>query len=676
MNKWIINKPDEKITALLKKQTDLSSLCIDVLAAREITTAEQAAKFINCDKLSDPFLLKDMHEAAQIINEAVDSGKSICIYGDYDCDGITSTVMLYSYLDCLGADVTYYIPERSEGYGMNCEAVRQIAEGGTELIITVDNGISSHEEAELIAELGMELVITDHHQPGEALPMASAIVNPHRSDDCSPYKSLCGAGVVLKLIAALDGGDYDAVSEQFGELAAIGTVADVVNLDGENRSIVQNGLLLLQNTERCGLISLIKICGLENKALTSTSIAFMLAPRINAAGRFGSPKQAVQLLLCEEYDSDEADRLANELNALNTERKKTENEIIKQIELQINEQPELLNERVLIFDGENWHHGVIGIVASRMMELFGKPCIIITMEGELSRGSARSFGSFSIYKCLDECRKLLIKYGGHLGAGGFSLKTEDISAFKEKIKAYSLKNFDTMPVLEITADMLLKPSQLTVSEISGLNVLEPFGEANQQPLFALIGAKIDDIQAISNGAHTKLKLNYSGIGITALIFRKSTCELNIARGEQWDFLASLNVNSYNGRDSVVAIVKDCRRSGIKQNSYFAAKLTYDKYIRGETLPSAYYARLCPKREELVAIYKALTENPVKVDTLFMSMSENTEINYCKLRLCLDIFTELGLSAYNPYNDEIFRLPVKGRTDLDKSEILRGLRNKL
>ena len=297
MNKWQIIEPDQNAVQALYAGSNISKLCAEVLAARNIRSIEDAAKLLNCGGLSDPFIIRDMQLAADIINEAIDSGKPMCVYGDYDCDGVMATVILYSYLSELGADVTFYIPEREEGYGMNESAVRQLAEDGIQLIITVDNGITAIKEAELIYELGMQLVITDHHQPLEELPRAEAIVDPHRSDCPSPYKKYCGAGLALLLTAALDGGDYTMTLEQFGELAAIATVADVVELSGENRFLVSRGIQYLANTERAGLLALMEKSGVLGKKLTSTTLAFSLAPRINAAGRFGSPVQAVRLML-------------------------------------------------------------------------------------------------------------------------------------------------------------------------------------------------------------------------------------------------------------------------------------------------------------------------------------------------------------------------------------------
>ncbi|MBQ8724051.1 MAG: single-stranded-DNA-specific exonuclease RecJ, partial [Oscillospiraceae bacterium] len=415
--------------------SNISKLCAEVLAARNIRTIEDAASLLNCDGLSDPFLIRDMQLAADTINDAIDSGVPMCVYGDYDCDGVMATVILYSYLSELGADVTFYIPEREEGYGMNEAAVRQLAEDGVQLIITVDNGITAIREAELIYELGMQLVITDHHQPLEELPRAEAIVDPHRSDCPSPYKKYCGAGLALLLTAALDGGDDTMALEQFGELAAIATVADVVELSSENRFIVNRGLHYLANTERPGLLALMEKSGVLGKKLTATTLAFSLAPRINAAGRFGSPVQAVRLLLSE--NPDEAAQLAQELEECNTARKQEEEEILVDVQRQIEADPAVLSQRVLVFAGKGWHHGVIGIAAARLQERFGKPVFMITIEGNGARGSARSFGEFSVFECLDSCRGHLVKYGGHPGAGGFSLEKESIPAFMAAVQKYA-----------------------------------------------------------------------------------------------------------------------------------------------------------------------------------------------------------------------------------------------
>ncbi|NLK70183.1 MAG: single-stranded-DNA-specific exonuclease RecJ [Clostridiales bacterium] len=673
MKKWIINKPDTALAEKIVKQSNLSRLCADVLVSRGITDIEQASKFLNVEGLEAPYIIKDMQKAAEIINDAVNDGKKICIYGDYDCDGITSTVILYSYLECIGADVTYYIPERDEGYGINKESIKELSEDGVELIITVDNGISAFEEAEFIYELGMDLIITDHHQPGERLPRASAIVNPHRRDCPSEFKALCGAGVALKLVAAMDGGDYDMALEEFGDLAAIGTVADIVKLESENRFIVENGLRMIKNTERVGLLALIEASGLAGKEITSTSIGFMIAPRINASGRFGSPKQAVELLLCE--DPDEAQRLANELNALNNERKKIENKIMLKIAEQVTENPEMLNERVLIFSGEDWHHGVIGIVASRMVERFGKPSFVITVEGDVARGSVRSFGEFSVFKCLEYCSELLLRYGGHKSAGGFSIATDKIPDFVEMVKQYALTYHDIMPDLTIEVDKLLLPDDINGENINSLKMLEPFGEGNRQPLFSIYGAIIDSIISLSNGAHTKLKLIYGNKYFYAMMFRTKVSDISMQKGEKWDFIVSLENNSYSDKTTCILLVKDYRKSGIKQLGYFSAKSIYEKYLRGEEIPYEYYTKICPVRDEMIKVYKLIPSSGIDLDTLFMKLAAS-DINYCKMKATIDILRELNLVNYNAYEQKVSLIPAKRKVNLEESSCLKKLRSKI
>lgn len=671
MKKWIVRKPEKEYSERIAAESGVTGLCADVLASRGYKNASEAAEQLNADRLSDPFLLKDMTEAAEIINRAIEDFESICIYGDYDCDGITSTVMLFSYLECMGANVMYYIPERPEGYGLNCEAVKKIAEQGVNLIITVDNGISATDEAELIYQLGMKLIVTDHHQPGEKLPRAEAIVNPHRKDCPSPFKALCGAGVVLKLIAALENGDYDAALNEYGELAAIGTVADVVSLNGENRFIVSRGLQLIVNSERSGINALVKKSGLK-APVTSTSLAFGIAPRINAAGRFGSPSLAARLLLTD--DDDEAEMLSTELDRLNNERKKAETEIISSINEKINDEPEIMYNRVTVVSGKNWHHGVIGIVASRILEKFDKPCFIITEEGETSRGSARSFGDFSVFKALEYCSDLLIKYGGHMGAGGFSIKTAKIGEFNKRIQEFAQKNFRVMPVPEIIAEKLILPDEMNIKNIEGLQILEPFGEGNRQPVFAMCGAVIEEIVPLSKGLHTKLKLSYGGAFMEALLFRHAPEDVFLKKGDRADFMVTLEAQLFAGRKSICIIVKDYRKSGIEQKKYFAARDAYEKYKRKEELPEAYYSHICPDRQELVSVYKTIAGGRFCTDTLYMSAASQN-MNYCKLRLCVDIFSELKLINTDTFSQEINVIKNAPKADLDDSEILQDLRNK-
>lgn len=672
MKKWIVRKPDSNYSEKIKSESDVSQLCADILASRGFETAQEAAKKLFVDELFDPFLLKDMKEAADIINEAIENADRICIYGDYDCDGITSTVMLYSYLECMGADVMYRIPERHEGYGLNPDVVKEIAQQGAKLIVTVDNGISAIDEAELIYENGMKLVVTDHHQPGDELPRAEAIVNPHRRDCPSIFKNLCGAGVVLKLIAALEGGDYDTAVNEYGEIAAIGTVADIVELSSENRYIVTQGLRLIENSERCGINALISQCGIKSP-VTATSLAFAIAPRINASGRFGSPTLAARLLLTD--DEQEAEMLCQQLNTLNEQRKKTENDILASISEKINSNSDIACQRVTVLSGENWHHGVIGIVAARILEKFDKPCFIISVEGEMARGSARSFGNFSVFKALDYCSSVLTKYGGHLGAGGFSLKTEDIPKFEKLILQYAQENFDVMPVPELVADKLIVPSEITIENIESLNILQPYGEGNRQPVFAILGAEITQIVPLSNGVHTKLKVTYGNVLIDMLVFRVSPQDLFLKIGDKADFMVTLDTQVYNGQKSISVIVKDYRKSGMQQNKFFAAKDAYEKYKRGETLPKAYYQVMCPDRDELVSVYKEIAGSIHNKETLYMSVASE-KMNFCKLSLCVDIFTELEFVKTDYFSQAVTYIKNPVKKNIDSSSVLQDLKSKL
>ncbi|MCQ2459912.1 MAG: single-stranded-DNA-specific exonuclease RecJ, partial [Ruminococcus sp.] len=413
MKKWNICVPDRKLLNQLILNCQVSQLTAAALLSKGYTNPQAVADNFNTDSLSDPFLIKDMDVAAETINNAIDNGEKICVYGDYDCDGIISTVILFSYLYEAGADVTYYIPERSEGYGLNKNAIDKINDENIDLIITVDNGISAISEADYIYELGMKLVVTDHHQQGDTLPRAEAVVDPHRHDCTSPFKFMCGAGIALKLTAALDGGDYTLAMEQFADLAAIATVADIVSLTGENRYLVTEGMRLIENSDRPSILALKEVCGIKDKTIDSFSIGFGIAPRINASGRFGSPKTAAKLFLCE--DEEQCLEIARELDDLNSKRKNTENEILSEIYRMLDEHPEISRQRVLFLCGKNWHHGVIGIVASRLVEQFDKPCFIASeSDGEI-RGSARSFGEFSVFDCLTYCSDTLVTFGGHPG---------------------------------------------------------------------------------------------------------------------------------------------------------------------------------------------------------------------------------------------------------------------
>ncbi|MBR6107687.1 MAG: single-stranded-DNA-specific exonuclease RecJ [Oscillospiraceae bacterium] len=671
LKRWIIGTPDPGKAARLRQQGSISQLCAEVLVSRGIESLEAAGSLLNVSELSDPLLMKDMERAADRILAAVESGERICVYGDYDCDGVTATVILTDWLTGAGADGIWYIPTRTEGYGMRADTIRKLREDGVSLIVTVDNGISAVEEAKLIKELGMELVITDHHRPGDVLPEAAAVVDPFRPDCMSPYKTVCGAVIALKLTAVLDGGDWEPAMEQFGDLAALATIADVMPLDGENRFIVQRGLQLLANTERMGLYSLMAVCGIEaGTPVSSTAAAFQIIPRINAAGRFASAALAATLLLTD--DPEEAQMLAEQIHALNNQRRETEQLIFTQILAQIRQNPDLLCKRVLVFSGEDWHHGVIGIVAARLQERFGKPCFLMSRETDGYRGSARSFGDFSVFECLKYCEPHLLRYGGHPGAGGFTVPAESHDAFCAAIQEYAAINNPQMPVMTVRAERAAEPADLTVQNAAGLRILEPFGQGNPKPLFVLKEMTAAEVCGMSGGIHTKLRLRKNGVQQDVLLFRMRPEETGIQPGQMLDVLISAEVRDYMGKPSLTLKCEDWRRSEKAQEQAIAAQAAYDAYRRGEALPSpAYYRRMCPQRSDLVAVYQMVQGAPVSVDRICERL-QKCGMNRCRARVCADIFSELGLLEYDAASDTLTRLPVTKKRDLSESAEYRKI----
>lgn len=673
MKKWTVAKTDPQKVNNITLSTDLSALLATVMCARGYDTTESLREFFDSSELSDPFMLLDMDKAVNAINEAVENGELICVWGDYDCDGVTSTAILYGYLQGLGANVTCYIPERSEGYGLNCDGIDKLCDMGVSLIVTVDNGISAADESRYILKKGMKLVVTDHHQPPSELPDALAVVDPHRLGDLSHFKDLCGAGVALKLCAALDGG-YDTVLEMYADLAALGTVADVVPLKGENRAIVKLGLELIKNTENLGLLSLIDNCSLQANELTSTNLAFTVCPRINAAGRFGSPSQALSCLISE--DDSEAYELATALTSLNDQRKQCEAKIYEDVLAQIDKNPSLLNERVLVVCGYGWHHGVIGIVASRLLEHFGKPTVVISYDEQIARGSARSIQGFNIFKCFDYCSELMIKYGGHECAGGLTLKTDDLPRLRTMISEYAALNHQTMPKQTLEADKLLTGTDLSPTAVMDLRRLEPCGCENKEPLFAMSGAVIKSVIPLKKGEHTKLELIYDGKFVRALLFGTKTADFRFKTGDELDIMATLSVNDYKGRRDVSIRAVDYRLHGIRQDKFFAADDAYHAFKRGEKLSEDILKKGNPTREELVYVYKLATSLniPITVETLYELTASS--INAFKLSIILDAFCDTGLLKFIPSTGVYSLIKPTQKVDIESSQTLKELRDRL
>lgn len=674
IKKWNIPKENKELTKILAQECGVSELVASVLVNRGHSSYLSATRFLgNEGEIASPYDMKDMQEAVDRIRQAVDDFEKIAVYGDYDCDGVTSTAILYTYLSSIGADVMYYIPERDgEGYGLNKEALKKLADEEVSLIITVDNGISAINEANYAKQLGIDLVITDHHQPSETLPKAVAVVNPHRKDCKSPFKELCGAGVCFKLIAALEDGDCQSVLESFGDLVAVGTIGDIVPLVEENRALVKYGLQMLKMSDNIGLHALMEVAGLKVETLTATNVAFSLVPRINAAGRMGSARLAVQLLLSE--SDEEAHELAVKLDECNKMRQAEEQTILNDVEQILTQHKELLDKRVLILHKEDWNHGIIGIVCSKLISKYGKPVMLMTSEGNKLKGSARSIGEFHLFKALTANSELLLQYGGHKLAAGFSLHKDDFDAFSQAMEEYARKHFDLMPQYTYQIDKVLSANEVTVENIQSLSALEPFGSTNEQPIFMLRQTTIESITPLSGDKHQKMMLNVDGTKMQALLFGVPSCHFLYQVGDMVDVVVNADINEYNNNLSVSLKIKDIRISGFEQDKFFAAKGYYEKIIKNETVKTNILQSATPTREDIATIYKLLRSNNGynnDLESLYIK-TLNYNINYCKMRVIISILDEVGLIELSSPSNHIKMSEVSQKVNLNQSKLLQRL----
>ena len=530
-----------------------------LLQIRGITTAQEIEDFLHNDtEIEPPWDIKDMEKACVRVHEAIAQEELICVYGDYDADGVTSTALLYSYLEAVGARVMYYIPSReAEGYGMNNAAVDTLHQKGVKLIITVDNGIAAINEIRYAKSLGVDTVVTDHHMPLGELPDACAVVDLHRSDCPSRFKQLSGVGVAFKLIMALEGEycDVDSLLDMYADLLCLGTIGDIVELKSENRVFVKRGLLSMRHTERTGLYALIRNAGLMGKPITAGNVSFTLVPRINAVGRLGASGRSVELLLTN--DEEEAGEFAAAMSYDNAERQQIERDILEKIDARVTRDPRLVMDKVLVLDGENWHQGVVGIVASRIREIYGKPTIIISRDGENAKASGRSVEGFALCDAVAACGDLLTHYGGHPMAAGLSLPSANIDVFRKRINDYADRQ-STMPFDTLHIDCKLNPAAISLDLVGELNVMKPYGAGNPTPVFGFFNMVLTNIIPLSNNKHLRLVLSRGSVSMSAMLFFTSTEDFPYEKGEVLDIAATLEINEYNDRSSVSVIVKDVK----------------------------------------------------------------------------------------------------------------------
>lgn len=562
VKRWIVANTDSRSARQLASELQISPVIAKMLVRRGLTDAEAALRFLHPDRAGfyDPFLMKDMDKAVHRIRQAISGSERIMVYGDYDADGATSTSLMHLALQKAGAKVEYYIPDRfEEGYGLNGPAIRQAKERGFSLIVTVDNGITAVEEVRLANELGMDMIVTDHHTPPQVLPDAYAILNPKQPGCSYPDKMLAGVGVAFKVAQALLG----EIPEEFLDLAAIGTVADLAPLTDENRLLTIYGLERINRSPRLGIQALIEVSGLAGKEITAGHIGFSFGPRINASGRLDSATYAVELLTTE--DPVRAKELAHFLNDRNQERQEISAQIFEEAVAEIEAHPEWLDGRVLVVAKEGWNAGVIGIVASRLIERYYRPTLMITISDGMGKGSARSIDGFHLYDAMAECRNLFNHFGGHKMAAGFSLQSERIDELRSRLNQRAqqvLSAEDMIPKIEIDDELELL--SVNMDFVRDVERLAPFGFGNPSPRFQLTGLTLEVCRRVGQGgAHLQLVVGRGAAQLGGIAFRAGEEANLISEWQRLDLVGELTINEWNGKQSLQIQVSDWRPNAIQ-----------------------------------------------------------------------------------------------------------------
>ena len=683
--KWNIGSPAQADVERLQN-AGYPYLLSTVLAARGIVSPEAAAEFLDRErKLTlSPMLLRDMDKAVARIQRAIAEGETIAVFGDYDVDGITSTVVLLDYLKSCGVRCIRHIPRRIEdGYGLSKDAVRALRDQGATLMITVDCGITGNEEVAFAASLGLDVVITDHHECKEILPEAAAVVDPHRPDCPYPFKHLAGVGVALKLVLALGGESReDALFARYCTLAAIGTIADVMRMEGENRTIVSCGLEALPHTDFVGIHALLKEAGLSGKPVTSIQIGFVLSPRINAAGRMGAADLAVDLL--ETGDPARAEELAQALCNLNRERQTVEQSICADAISQI-EKLRAEERSALVLSSEDWHQGVVGIVASRLSEKYSCPSFMIHLKDGTGKGSCRSYGGFNLFAALESCADLLDGFGGHELAAGFTIPEENIPAFRARINRYVRSaSGGELPVssLEVDAPMIA-PAAVTLSEVEHLSLLEPYGAGNARPVFALLGATVDTVQPVGQGRHVKLRLSKGPCRFDAIFFSTTEAECGAAPGARVDAAFHLQANTFRGATTLQLQLIDLRPSLTPSRHEGEALDLLRRLMEEEPLTAQEAGRLRATRDQFAACWRALerrlrsgkVSEPLLPFVRQLAAEAGGSESFLRTALSLAVFRERGLVSLSLREDVLTASlnPAQGKIDLFACPYLARLR---
>ena len=665
---------EERVQKTLAAQQKESGLLAGILAARGITDPADALTLLaGEEELSDPMLLTDMDRACARILEAIDREETIVVFGDYDVDGVTATALLYQHLKGMGASVKCMLPSREgDGYGLSKNAIQSIHDKGYRLIVTVDNGISAVDEAAFAASLGVDLVITDHHLPPDALPQAVAVVDPRREDDRSPFKGLCGAGVAFKLCAALDGCTPEEMLDYCGDLAAVGTVADVMPLTGENRTLVKAGLRQLCQTDRPGFVALLDEVGLSGKPITAENISYAIAPRINAAGRMDNAVTALQLVLCE--DEERAGELAHKLNEINAARQETEQEIVKAAQEQLDKEPSLLEDRVILLWGRDWHPGVIGIVASRLVEKTGRPVIVVSVDADgEGKGSGRSVQGFNLHACIGSCADLLVRFGGHAMAAGLSVREENLPELRRRLNEWAARECPVLHTPPLTCDLSIHLDRITVESVRRLEQLAPYGADNPTPVFLLEKAVVEGIYPVSEGKHSRLRLRQGNASIYAVWFGMRPEQLPYTQGDAVDAALNLSVYEAPRGAQLSGRILELHPAGLGTTASQQAALV-QALRRGTPLTAEQKQTVAPARSDIVAVYRELQTRRWHADDLQPLFAKLGEENTGKILVAVAALEQVGLIAAKERDGIRFweLVPTAGKKNLADAPILKCL----
>ena len=715
--KWLLNDAegiDSVAIGEISRAMGLNPIIAKLLYTRGCKDVASAKKFLYMESeiLTDANEMADMPKATARIEKAIKGGEKIAIYGDYDVDGVTSVCTLYLYLKSRGADVMYYIPNRiGEGYGVSSSAIDMLHDAGAKLIITVDTGITADVEVEYARTLGIDFVVTDHHECRQTLPLADAVVNPHRPDCPSKFKEIAGVGVVFKLLSALEqrlsGSDMAEAAiriiGEYSDLIAIGTIADVMPIKEENRLIVSYGLRMIEKSPRVGIAALIAAASGKNEAqrfanrkkqtkITSGYIGFTLAPRINAAGRIRSASLAVELFLSEDYTK--AYAIAEELCEANKERQNEENRITQEA-YKIIESKKYDENAVIVLESDDWHHGVIGIVSSRITEKYFRPSILVSFEGssegeisgsDVGKGSGRSVKGLNLVDALCYCKDELVKFGGHELAAGLSVTRDKLDSFRSKINEYAEANLDEdnlVPVVPCDLEIALEDVNISLAE--GLRILEPYGISNPIPAFVVKRALLAEISSVSEGKHSRITLSNGKNTISGMYFSHPSDSLGLYVGDEVDVLFNVDVNEWAGHKSAQMIIRDIRPSEAQKESYCESEKRFSEIWNGA--PISQDEDVIPTRDDFAVAYR-LISNLVRggndrfcVRDILSRLKANgvTSVGFVKLSVIIKVMQELNIMGITEISEGEYCFSVQYRStkaELDKSTLLRRLRSQI